>query len=132
MQKSEQVLLANETKVKLPRGFSIPIQALKDRLLGKTYMLNVIFIGDAHSRKLNRSYRSKDKPTNILSFSIDKKEGELYVNLAQVKREVKLFERPFENLILFLLIHGMLHLKGFDHGSRMEAKEKAARTFFHI
>jgi len=125
----KKVSIFNETNGTPPR---VPFARLKEKILGEKYLLSVIFVGDHKSRLLNRRFRRSDKPTNILSFSISKNEGELYVNLAQVKRELKLFDRSFPNLVSFLLIHGMFHLKGYAHGSTMESKEKATRTAFKI
>ena len=81
---------------------------------------------------LNRSYRGKDTPTNILSFPLSKTEGELIICLAKVRQETKLFGRPFPNLLAFLVIHGLFHLKGQDHGSTMERDEQRVRTRFKI
>lgn len=119
----------NETNGTLPR---VPFQRLKEKILGKKYILSIVIVGDLQSQRLNRAYRGKNKPTNILSFSLSKNEGELYLNLKQVRRETKLFKRPFANLVSFMLIHGMFHLKGHVHGSTMETKERAVRAAFNL
>ena len=131
----EKLIVANETKGKLPRlplSLIKKIKKIKEKILGKNYLLNVIFIGDSRSKKLNKTYRKKNNPTNILSFQIEKNVGEIYINRKQIEREVKIFNRDFDNLLIFLLIHGMFHLKGELHGSRMESKEKTARALFNI
>lgn len=125
----DPVSIVNETGMRIPR---LPVLPLKKRILGAKYSLAVVFIGDKKSQALNKEYRKKNKPTNILSFAISKHEGELYINPRLVKREQKIFGRNFKNLLAFLLIHGMFHLKGYDHGSKMEAQEKAARIRFKI
>lgn len=81
---------------------------------------------------LNRTYRGKDKPTNVLSFSLSKNEGELIICLAKVRKETKLFHRSFPNLLAFLVIHGLFHLKGHDHGSTMERNEERVRRRFKV
>jgi|SRR3989344_3746749 len=131
----EKLIVANETKgklLRLPLSLIKKIKKIKERILGKNYLLNVIFIGDSRSKKLNKTYRKKNNPTNILSFQIEKNVGEIYINRKQIEREVKIFNRDFDNLLIFLLIHGMFHLKGELHGSRMESKEKTARALFNI
>ena len=105
---------------------------MKDAVLGKNYELSLVFIGDKLSRRLNRERREKDKPTNILSFSLDKTAGEIFINLRLSRKQAQDFEREYENFIAFLFIHGLFHLKGFDHGSRMESKEKEIRKLFGI
>ena len=82
--------------------------------MGKSYELSLVFCGDTLSRKLNRAYRGKDKPTNVLSFPLSEKSGEIFINLSRTK--------PFGAQKLF--IHGLLHLNGMEHGARMERAEK--------
>lgn len=121
--------ISNKTKGKLPR---LPFAQIKERVLGKKYELSLVFTGDRVSRRLNRQYRGKDKPTNVLSFNVTETTGEIFINLRQVKRETKKFGEKYENLVGFLFIHGLLHLKGLEHGSTMERAEKKLRKQFKI
>lgn len=105
---------------------------LKDAALGKRYSLSVVFTDSAQMGRLNRAYRHKDKPTDILSFPLSKTEGEIFIAPSVAQREAKKFNRPPQNFLLFLLIHGMLHLKGLRHGSRMERQEDKFRKQFGI
>jgi probable rRNA maturation factor len=125
----ETFFITNTTKSTLPR---VPFADIKKATLGKNYSLSLVFIGDKKSRVLNNAYRNKDNPTNILSFTYDKNEGEIFINLKKASREAKLFDRKFDNFIAFLFIHGLLHLKGMDHGSTMEKAEKKLRKQFSI
>jgi len=83
----------------------------------------VAFVEEKESQKINKAYRQKDKPTNVLSFSLSKNAGELILCPAVIKREAKDFGRNFSNFLCFLVIHGMLHLKGMEHSSTMEEAE---------
>ena len=121
--------IRNTTKSRIP---SLPFEQMKDATLGTRYELSLVFCGDKLSRRLNRTHRSKDKPTNILSFPVDKNSGEIFIDLRVVRREHKKFERNFENFLAFLFIHGLVHLKGMDHGSRMEREESKIRRSFNI
>ncbi|MES2088101.1 MAG: rRNA maturation RNase YbeY [Patescibacteria group bacterium] len=105
---------------------------MKNTVLGETYDLSIVFVTRAEIRKLNRIYRSIDKATDILSFPLSKSSGEIFINLDESKIEAKKFDREFENFLGFLLIHGLVHLKGMDHGSRMEALERKYRAEFGI
>lgn len=125
----ESFSITNKTKSTLPR---VPFGKIKETALGKNYVLSLVFIGERRSRTLNRSYRDKDKSTNILSFTLDKNEGEIFITLQKAKREAKQFERKFDNFIAFLFIHGLMHLKGMEHGSTMEEAEMKLRKQFHI
>jgi len=127
--KTEAFSIRNTTKGKLP---SLPFVDMKNHILGKSYILSSVFVGDALSQKLNRTYRGKNKPTNVLSFSLSKTEGEIFLNLKRAKMEAPQFEEKYRNFVGFLFIHGLLHLKGQGHGSRMEQAEKLARKKFGI
>ena len=112
--------------------FLIPFSKIKNACLGEHYELSLVFIDNKLSRKLNKTYRQKDNPTNILSFPLSKKSGEIFIDLAQAKKEAKSFGQTFPNFIGFLFIHGLLHLKGMQHGSTMEKAESKLRKKFKI
>jgi probable rRNA maturation factor len=126
---SENFSITNKTNSTLPR---VPFAKIKDEVLGAKYNLSLVFIGRTRSKKLNSAYRQKNYPTNILSYTFDKNNGEIFITPEVVKKQTKKFERKYDNLIGFLFIHGLLHLKGFDHGSRMERAEEVIRRKFKI
>jgi len=105
---------------------------MKDAVLGNKYDLSVAIVGSARMRALNKHYRGLDKPTDILSFPLSKKEGEIYICLSETKKEAEKFERTYDNFLLFLFIHGLVHLKGYDHGAIMESIEQKFRKKFGI
>lgn len=117
---SGEVSTINNTKGKLP---SLPFALIKNDILGKNYSLSLAFINKNQSKKINNIYRQKNKPTNILSFPLSKKEGEILICPDIVKTETKKFNKNFRELLVFLFIHGCLHLKGLDHGEKMEKLE---------
>ncbi len=125
----ESFSIVNKTKGALPKG---PFAKIKDVALGEKYSLSLVFIGNERSKFLNSAYRGKKYPTNVLSFSIDKKCGEIFITPSVVKKQTKLFGRKYENLVVFLFIHGLMHLKGFEHGSTMEKAESKLRKQFKI
>ncbi len=105
---------------------------IKNDILGKKYSLSIAFISPKKSREINKKYRKIDKPTNILSFSFNKNEGEILLCSGVIKKETKEFGRTYKELLGFLVIHGMLHLKGYEHSSRMErAEEKYDKKYFN-
>ena len=121
--------ITNTTKGKLPR---LPFAKMTAAVLGKEYECSLVIVGSKKSRELNRAYRGKDNPTNILSFPLDENEGEIFLDLKKARSEAPDFERSYTNFIGFLYIHALLHLKGLDHGTKMEAQEKKFRTLFKI
>ncbi len=121
--------ITNTTKSKLP---VFDFEKMKNAVLGKKYELSVIIIGKKEIQKLNKEYRYINKPTDILSFPLSDDFGEIYINPEMTKIEAKKFERDYDNFFAFLFIHGLVHLKGFDHGSTMENIEAQFRKKFHI
>lgn len=102
--------------------------------------LSLVFSDDAHIRTLNAGWRGKDKPTNVLSFPafplvqgapLPPMLGDIVLAAETVAREAALEDKPVENHITHLVIHGLLHLLGHDHetdaeAEAMEAIERAA------
>lgn len=129
---SNTVEISNKTKGKLPRLPFVSIEEVRNTILGKKYELSIAVVGDALSKKLNNQYRGKNHPTNILSFSLTPSSGEIVLNLKKVKAGAREFGMSYPNFLGFLLIHGMLHLKGFEHGSTMEAMERKFRKKFNV
>ena len=101
-----------------------PFLRIKETLLGKNYSLTIIFCTPKESQERNKEYRGKNYPTNILSFPLSKKEGEIYISLSIAKKDASKFDMSHAKFIHLLLVHGMLHLKGHAHGSTMEMLEE--------
>ena len=128
---SETFTLTNTTKAKLPLAFDI-LEEMKDTVLGKDYDLSVNIVSLEEIHALNMKHRGIDKPTDILSFPLDDKNGEIYINIECTHEEAPKFERTYENFFAFLFIHGLVHLKGMDHGSTMESMEAKFRKKFGV
>ncbi len=94
--------------------------------------VNLIFVGDARMRRLNRTFRRLDRTTDVLSFNLDdgKKPdstlGEIYISMPQAKRQAKQFGMSLAAEYLRLATHGMLHLLGYDHAKSLEEKKMMA------
>ncbi len=97
---------------------------MKDAILGKKYSLSLIFVGEKRAQQLNKQYRDGDYIPNVLSFPLDKNNGEIYITPRIAKKESKKFDLTPNGYIGFLFIHGLLHLKGYPHGATMEKAEK--------
>ena len=122
-----EISIINKTKGKPPR---LPFARLKDAILGTKYDLSIAIVTPKESHKLNLAHRQKDKPTNVLSFPYDKTSGELVLDIKTSLKDAPNFDMTGPKFLLFLVIHGMLHLKGFDHGSTMERAEKKFLKMF--
>ncbi len=110
----------------------LPFLKIKEAALGKKYDLSLVFISSIRSKTLNKTYRGKDKPANILSFPLSETEGEIFIDLKEASRNAKNFDRKYKNFVALLFIHGLLHLKGFSHGSKMESEEEKIIKKFNL
>ena len=100
------------------------IEKIKEGILGKKYSLSVGFADEKRSQEINKKYRRKDRPTNVLSFALREGQGELVFCKKVIQREAKELGKKYEDWLFFLVIHGLLHLKGYDHGKEMEKAEE--------
>ena len=129
MERSEKISINNKTKGKLP---SLPFVDMKNFVLGKNYELSILVSGEKTSRELNKKYRNKNYTPDILSFPLDKKSGEIILTPKAVTRKAKLFGLSEKNMYGYLFIHGLLHLKGYEHGAKMEEEEYRVAKKFQI
>jgi probable rRNA maturation factor len=126
---SENFEILNMTKDTLPR---VSFAEIKKAILGEKYELSLVFCGNRKSKELNRIYRNKDYTPNILSFPLDKNSGEIFINPHVAKKEAINFDKSYKNFVAYLFIHGCLHLKGMEHGSRMDKAEEKFQKMFGI
>jgi probable rRNA maturation factor len=79
--------------------------------------MTVVLADDAFIRELNRDFRGKNKPTNVLSFPDGAAGylGDMVLALEVTQREAEAQGKSFANHVRHLLVHGTLHLLGFDH-----------------
>lgn len=91
-------------------------------------ILNVVFVNDQYIRALNKAYRDKDEPTDVLSFSYgpDDLIGEVYVSVETARRQAHELKHPLSDELIRLIVHGILHVHGFDHEKEVDFKEMFA------
>jgi probable rRNA maturation factor len=101
-------------------------------------VINLIVTDDRELRRLNRRYRGKDKPTDVLSFSYlegggrgaDGIAGDVFVSHQTLARDARRLGLTPAHLALRIVVHGCLHVRGYDHetdedAARMERRERA-------
>ena len=99
-------------------------QVLKNKHLN----VSLVFSNDQAMKKLNSLYRGKSRTTDVLSFNLgtplgQKKEwGEIYLSVPQARRQAAEVGHSLKREVVELLIHACLHLAGFDHKGRDEAR----------
>ena len=92
--------------------------------------LNIRLVDEAESRSLNREYRGKNSPTNVLSFPFEAPPvvesdllGDLAICAPVVAREAREQNKPLRSHWAHMVVHGVLHLLGFDHQNEQQAEE---------
>jgi len=87
------------------------------RALGVRGQVGLAFLDDAAIRSLNRRYRRHDQPTDVLSFPslADGCLGDLAISLDTARRQARRHRHSLETEVKVLLLHGLLHLVGWDH-----------------
>lgn len=107
--------------------------------------LSISIVGDRTIRRLNRDYLAKDRPTNVISFSLQEGDcfgipphalGDVVISADTAFREAEEGDIDGFERLCFLLLHGILHLCGFDHERSGEAEarkmEQKERELFRI
>lgn len=122
--------ISNRTRSKLPLNeleAVIKKFLLSRRLASKE--VSLVLVGDTLIRRLNKETRAKDKITDVLSFreadtlSVRPKFlGEVVIDYQQIKRQAKTFKTSIKQELIFILVHGLLHLVGYDDKTEKEAK----------
>lgn len=97
--------------------------------------LSLLFTDDAHMRAINRQWRGIDKPTNVLSFGGEADAagatgpvllGDIVLAHGTAAREAALEGKPFEHHLSHLIVHGLLHVFGYDHDDEVQAEAMEA------
>ena len=109
---------------------------------GLAGQVSVLLSGDARLRRLNREFRRKDHPTDVLSFPAAAPvnghaaiAGDLAISVETAARQAAEYGHPLATELQILVLHGLLHLGGYDHEAdrgQMARKEAALRRRFGL
>lgn len=90
--------------------------------------VSIKLTGDKEIAALNHQFRGMNKPTNVLSFPSNDMNylGDIAISLETVKREAKAQKKTFEAHLTHMVVHGMLHLLGYDHEDEHDAEDMEA------
>ena len=97
--------------------------------------LSIVLVGAGRMRALNKRYRKKNRVTDVLSFersnrfpsASENEIGEIVICLQQVKKNAKKFNLDYNKELSRVLIHGILHLLGYDHETEKKEADKMKR-----
>ncbi|MYL63030.1 rRNA maturation RNase YbeY [Bacillus hwajinpoensis] len=101
--------------------------------------VSIMFVNNERITEINRDYRSKDQPTDVISFALDDEEegddpivfdeqiphllGEIVISVPKIEEQAADYGHSFERELGFLCVHGFLHLLGYDHMTDEDEKE---------
>ena len=95
-------------------------------------IFNVIIVDDEKIHEINREYRNVDRPTDVISFALEDDKimtsevrilGDIYVSIDTARRQAYEYYNTEKEELRFLIIHGLLHLLGYDHMNESDEKE---------
>lgn len=131
-----EILFLNETDEDVEK-FELGIRSSVEKTLelekiSSDVEVSYVFTDDANIRELNREYRGVDSATDVLSFPLDDEYmlGDIIISLERAKAQAKEYGNTLEREVIYLTVHSMLHLLGYDHmeeddKTEMRAREKA-------
>lgn len=131
-----KLLFVNQRKFKLPEAFlknwvkALTKELEKNGLKVKGKQLILAFVNADEIKALNKQYRNKNKPTDVLSFEPIEPEdlGELVLCPSVLRNQAKEHKLSYEIELGYMVIHGVLHLLGYDH----EKSTKEAKKMFRL
>ena len=110
------------------------IKSVLETLGSKNWEVSVLFCDNSFIKTLNAQYRNKDEPTDVLSFPLGETgpggrflAGDIVVSLDALEENTRLFSVSADEELRRLLVHGVLHLSGYDHATN-EPKEPMLET----
>jgi probable rRNA maturation factor len=98
--------------------------------------VSISLVGDTQIQELNQRYLGRDKPTNVLAFSMREGEfvslhpqllGDVVISVDTARRQSSRFRLKETEMIILLMIHGILHLVGYDHEGEKKGSNEMAR-----
>lgn len=92
--------------------------------------ISLVFTGKARAQNLNKLLRNKDYIPNVLSYESGNKSGEIIISLPIAKKEAQSYGLTYGQHVVYLFIHGLLHLKGYPHGPTMDKYERTYMVRF--
>lgn len=89
--------------------------------------IHIVEVSPTFSKKLNRIYRKKNKPANVLSFVYDRSYAEIILTPGIIRKEAKKSRQSFKKALGRMIIHGMIHCSGLDH-ERSKSEERKSEV----
>lgn len=109
-----------------------PYEKIAHSILGPHYELSLQFVGTTTARTLNQTYRKKSYAPDVLAFPLTDTIGQIIITPIVTTKKARAFNMTPRHYIGYLFIHACLHLRGYDHGARMDRAERKYCAQFAI
>ena len=103
------------------------IKCTSEKLNIKDKYISIVFVNNEKIHEINKTYRNVDRPTDVISFAFldnfdidDTSLGEIYISVDKIKEQAISYNHSELREECFLLVHGLLHLLGYDHIKKEE------------
>jgi probable rRNA maturation factor len=123
------VSIQNFTRIPLPRDSRLAFSKVAMKIL-PGWEVSLVFVGETRALALNKKLRRKNYIPNVLSYALGKKSGEIIICPREADRQAAGYRMTKRAFIIYLFIHGVLHLKGWVHGATMERCERSLLAEF--
>ena len=135
-----KIELINNTKTKInKKKLLLFLNQIAKKVIPRSQTVNVVITTDAQIKKINKIYRKKDQVTDVISYCVndddfvsehDNTYGEIFIAYNVAKKQARELDRSILQQIVFLFVHGLSHVLGYDHekstaeAAKMLKKEK--------
>lgn len=133
----DKVILNDTVGYKNHEYLEAVVQKVLEHEHAEEAILSVIFVNEEEIQDLNREYRNTDRVTDVISFAFEDTEnilpngirmlGDIYICIPKMIEQAKEYGHSEKRELSFLVVHGLLHLLGYDHMNEQEEK-----IMFHL
>ena len=128
------IITNQQNQVELPPHLEAKLDLVAETCLrvegiDQSAEISMLLVDDCQIRDLNKTYRGQDKPTDVLSFPLWEKDepysaeillGDIVISLETAQRQALEYEHSLSREVAYLMVHGLLHLLGYDHLDHQE------------
>ncbi|MBS3740908.1 MAG: rRNA maturation RNase YbeY [Candidatus Cloacimonetes bacterium] len=125
-----EIIQIKENDLNIRRLQRLIKRIIEQEEINPDYKLNIVLTNNERLQELNKKFKDIDRPTDVLSFSFDEDEvevepllGEVYISLEKAKEQSQKYDVTLQNEVERLMVHGILHLIGWEHQSEKDAKK---------
>ena len=113
--------ILNKTSKRIPHALLRRVFSLASKKC--TMEVSLVFLEDRAMQNVNKKWRGRDTRSNVLAFPLNASMGEVVLNPCEAEREAHRAGESYGRRVVYLFLHGLLHLYGYDHKTEQDAKK---------